>query len=158
MGDVGDPVRHHPPEMILRGDAIDRVFGDGVDGLATRDPDLDGTQFVEIARDRRLGDVLAPLVQGRDQFFLVVDPLDPEDLNTFVYTGGVFPAFWIPIDVYGAGLEVRAVLRGVQEGSRPLLDVFAASRESAIVGIAGDATRFAEIGRRRRVESGDQAL
>ena len=47
--DVGDPVGHHPSEVILRGDAVDRVFRDRVHGLAARDPDLDRAEFVEIA-------------------------------------------------------------------------------------------------------------
>ena len=46
--DVGDPVGHHPTEVILRGDAVDRVFRDRVHGLAARNPDLDRAKFVEI--------------------------------------------------------------------------------------------------------------
>ena len=34
--------------MILRSDAVDRVFRDRIHGLAARDPDLDCAKFVEI--------------------------------------------------------------------------------------------------------------
>ena len=80
--DIGHPVAHHPPEVILRGDAIDRVLGDGVDGLAARHPHLDRTEVVEVARHRGLGGDDALGLEQLDELGLAGDRRGPRAART----------------------------------------------------------------------------
>ncbi len=55
VGDLDDPVAEHPAEVVLGGALVRGQLGDGVDGLAAGDPDLDGAEVLEVARHGGLG-------------------------------------------------------------------------------------------------------
>ena len=48
--DLGDPLAHHPPQLLERRQPVGRELGDGVHGLAARHAHLHRPEVVEIAR------------------------------------------------------------------------------------------------------------
>ncbi len=78
--DLGDPLAHHPPQLILRRDACRLVLGDRIDRLAAGHPDLHGAEIFEVARHRglRCGD---PFVgQQIDELRLIGDGVLADEL------------------------------------------------------------------------------
>ena len=63
--DISNPIRHHPTQMVLGRNAVDRMLRDRIDSLTSWTPNLDRTQIIEIARHGRLCGVEA---FGLEQF------------------------------------------------------------------------------------------
>ena len=55
VADLDHPLAEHPAKVVLRRDLVDGELGQGVGRLAAGQPDLDGAQLLEVARDRGLG-------------------------------------------------------------------------------------------------------
>ena len=54
-GDLGDPLPHHPAELVLRGDAIGLVLAGSRTPCRRRGAHLHHAEVLEVARHRRLG-------------------------------------------------------------------------------------------------------
>ena len=71
--DLGHPLAQHPAEVVVGGEAVGLVLGDGVGELAAGQAHLDGAEVVEVAADGGLGGGDAGVGQQLDELGLAGD-------------------------------------------------------------------------------------